>query len=319
MCVCECAVKLKLHLWQCLSPCRRERDDPGGGGQSCGRCVSYGQPGCLSVSMAGRRPSSRSYARGRHPHRHGSQGSRSRPTSPLLQSQPSSPSVYSSIPSGYSQPVFMCPSPVAVPGTAIVGVPYQPAPSTNTHQLSTMMSHISFVESPTSYQQQTGTYATYIPMVQGYQPPVYPSLQFTNAPGTQYPSNYYLGSPYIHQSGLKDSQAATPDHSHQSDSVSHCSVDVEDISLKPCGPSSTRLRPLRTQESTESVTSVSETSSIKSDTSVTPSLRLSVSSLPSPLDVPGIPIQDEVCPFHERQSEWLATTLSVYSVVLYVV
>ncbi|MPC21751.1 Cytoplasmic aconitate hydratase [Portunus trituberculatus] len=285
----------------------RGGDDPGGGGslsgQSCGRCVSYGQPGCLSASMAGRRPSSRSYTRGRQPHRHGSQGSRSRPTSPLLQSQPSSPAVYSSIQSGFPQPVFVCPPAVAVPGTVVVGVqqpwPYQPTPSTSTYQLSSMVSHISIGESPVTYQQQTGTYT---PVIHGYQPPVYPSLQYTSVSGAQYPANYYLGPPY-RQSSLPDSRAPTPDQSHKSDSESHCSVDVEDLSFRPCGTSNARLKLLRTQVAAESVTSVSETSSIKSDTSVTPSLRLSVSSLPSPLDVPGIPIQDEVSSALQKNQE----------------
>lgn len=259
--------------------------------------------------MAGPRPS-RSYTRGRRPHRHGSQGSRSRPTSPLLQSQPSSPTVYSPIPSGFSQPVFMCPPQPS--GTVMVGVQqpwhYQPAPSTSTHQFPSMVSHISLGESASSYQQQTVTYA---PVVHGYQPQVYPS----QVSGAQYPANYYLGPPYIHQRGLADSRATTPDPSQHSDSETY-SVDVEDISLRPCGLPSARLRPLRTQMASESVSNISETSSIKSDASLTPSLKLSVSSLPSPLDVPGIPIQDEVCPFHERQSEWLASTLSLYSVVL---
>lgn len=272
--------------------------------------MNYGQPGCLSASMLGRRPS-RSFVRGRRPHRHGSQGSRSRPTSPLLQSQPSSPTVYSPIPSGFSQPVFMCPPQPS--GTVMVGVQhpwhYQSAPSTSTHQLSSMLSHISLGESPSSYQQQTVTYS---PVVHGYQPPVYPS----QVSGTQYPASYYLGSPYMHQSGLVDSRAATPDPSQHSDSATAYSVDVEDLSLRPCGVPSARLRPLRTQIASESASNVSETSSTKSDASLTPSLKLSVSSLPSPLDVPGIPIQDEVCPFHERQSEWLASSLSLYSVVL---
>ncbi|XP_050695356.1 cytoplasmic aconitate hydratase-like isoform X1 [Eriocheir sinensis] len=280
----------------------RGGDDPGGGGslasQSCGRCVSYGQPGCLSAPMAGRRPS-RSFVRGRRPPRHGSQGSRSRPSSPLLQSQPSSPAVYSPIPSGFSQPVFMCPPQPS--GTVMVGVQqpwhYQSAPPTSTHQLSSMLSHISLGESASSYQQQTVTYG---PVVHGYQPPVYPS----QVSGTQYPANYYLGPPYIHRTGLVDSRDATPDPSQHLDSATTCSVDVEDISLRPCGVPSARLRPLRTQMSSESTSNISETSNTKSDASQTPSLKLSVSSLPSPLDVPGIPIQDEVCPFHERQSEW---------------
>lgn len=276
-------------------------------GQSCGRCVGYGQQGCLSASAAGRHPS-RSFFRGRRPHRHGSQGSRSRPTSPLLQSQPSSPTVYSPIPSGFTQPVFMCP-----PQPVVVGVQqpwhYQSSPSTGTHQLSSMVSHLSLGESAPSYQQQA---ATYTPVVHGYQPPVYPS----QVSGTRYPANYYLGPPYIHHSVLADSRAATPDPSQYSDSETSCSVDVEDISLRPCGLPSARLRLLRTQSASESASNVSETSSIKSDASQTPSLKLSVSSLPSPLDVPGIPIQDEVCPFHERQSEWLASTLCVVLCVL---
>lgn len=39
-----------------------------------------------------------------------------------------------------------------------------------------------------------------------------------------------------------------------------------------------------------------------------PSLRVPVSSLPSPQDVSGIPIQDEVCPFHQLSSTWLASS-----------
>ncbi|XP_071552890.1 cytoplasmic aconitate hydratase-like isoform X2 [Panulirus ornatus] len=293
-------------------------NDPGGGGtfnsQSCGRCMNYGHSGCMSATLGGRRtighPKSRLH-RSRGP---GSQGSRSRPTSPLVQSRPSSPLVYSSSPVNLpqqplQQQVYLMPTSAPVSGNVIVGLqqPWHvhPASPTTTHHLPTVVTHMAIGESLGSvpnYQQQTIQYA---PMVPGYHPPMYPAPHPAQINRTQHPTNYYVGSPYIQcHSSRPGSRPTTPDLCQIPDSENHQSVDMEDISLRPWGLCNSRLKPSKKQESVvDSPTSISETSSA-SDVTVTPSLRLSFSSLPSPLDVPGIPIQDEVCPFHERQSEW---------------
>ncbi|XP_066963842.1 cytoplasmic aconitate hydratase-like isoform X1 [Macrobrachium rosenbergii] len=284
----------------------RVGDDPGGGEKltddSCGNCSSYGQPGCQSAGSGGKRPGGRSTSRLqrlRHPN---SQGCRSRPTSPVVHTRPSSPAMYPS-----SQPVYMMPSSVAITGPVMVGV-QQPlafscaTPSVGTTHLNQAMTHMSISDPVTGL--PTYQHANFGP---GYHPPVFPpphsshigiNHQATNA-------SYYTGPPYMHlSSNRSNSRPVTPDRQNVSDSDKCCfsGTDIEDISLRPRSRGH-RLMGRRKVESAEDST-VSDTCSTKSDISQTPSLRLPVSSLPSPLDAPGIPIQDEVCPFHERTSEW---------------
>lgn len=276
----------------------------------------------MSETIGGRRTSSHSKSRLLRSRGPGSQGSRSRPTSPLVQSRPSSPLVYSppqvNLPQQpLQQQVYLMQPNAPVSGTVIVGVqqPWhiQPASITTTPQLSTVVTHMTISESLGSvpnYQQQTIQYAAMVP---GYRPPIYPSPHPAQISRTQHPANYYAGPPYIQRlSSRPGSRPTTPDVCPPPELENHPSVDMEDISLRPRGLASSRLKPSRRQENVDdSPASTSDTSST-SDASVTPSLRFPVSSLPSPLDEPGIPIQDEVCPFHERQSEWLATPHCYY-------
>ncbi|KAG7174448.1 Cytoplasmic aconitate hydratase-like [Homarus americanus] len=292
--------------------------DPGGGGtltgQSCGRCANYGQSGCVSAALSGRRPSGRSYSRLHRPRGPNTHGSRLRPASPVVQSQPSSPSVYSSLPPNIPQQslqqVYLMPHTVPVSGAVMVGVQqqwhYPPIVSAPSHQLPSLVTQMTIGEplvNIPNYQQQTVQCTTVVP---GYSTPVYPSPHPSQISRTQHPVSYYLGSPYIqHQGSRPGSRPTTPDQCQLPDSECHYSVDMEDVSFRPRGSYASRPLALRKQEVVDdSAATVSDVSSTRSDTSGTPSLRLSVSSLPSPLDVPGIPIQDLVCPFHERQSEW---------------
>nr|XP_045582344.1 cytoplasmic aconitate hydratase-like isoform X1 [Procambarus clarkii] len=296
----------------------RGGDDPGGGGtltgQSCGRCVNYGHPGCVPAAYSRRGTHGRSYSRLHHSRGRGSQVPRSRPSSPVVQSRPSSPAIYPSLTSNFPQQsvqqVYLMPTTASVSGTVMVGVQqpwqYQPPVSTTTHQLPTLMTHMALgepISNTLSYQQHAIPCTSVVP---GYNPPVYPSPHPAQMNRTQWPVSYYTGSPYIHQGNRPSSRPTTPDQCQLSNVESRPSVDIEDISLRPRGLGTLRQRPftMRKKDDDDFAASMSDTSSCKSDASVTPSLRLSMSSLPSPLDVPGIPIQDEVCPFHERQSEW---------------
>ncbi|KAK3881783.1 hypothetical protein Pcinc_013813 [Petrolisthes cinctipes] len=278
----------------------RGEDDPGGGG-SCGRCQNYGQPWCV-----GRRPGAQSYSRV-HPI---SQGTRSRPNSPLLHSRPSSPSVYSPTPVGVSQhqslqhPVYVLQPSTPVSGPIMVGMQqpwhYHPAAPTPTTPLPSLLTQVAVGDPPgavPNYQQQT---LSYTPVLHGYQTPVYPAPQYSQMVQPQHPASYYLGPAYMHHGSAPSSRPSTPDWHQPPHSDTHHNTDIEDISLRPCGVHRLHSRPPSMPSGSQSVLEAAS----KSDVPSTPSLKLSVASLPSPLDVPGIPIQDEVCPFHERISEW---------------
>lgn len=279
----------------------RGGDDPGGGG-TCGRCQKYGQPWCV-----GRRPGTQSYSRV-HP---ASQGTRSRPNSPLLHSRPSSPSIYSPTPVSLSQqhslqhPVYvMQPS----PSPLVMGMqqpwhyhPAAPTPTAST-PLPSLLTQVAVGEPPgsvPSYQHQT---VSYTPVLHGYQTPVYPAPQYSQMVQPQHPASYYLGPAYMHHGSAPASRPSTPDWPQPPHSDTRHSADIEDITMRPCGVHRIHSRLPSVPSGSESVLEPT----FRSDVPPTPSLKLSVASLPSPLDVPGIPIQDEVCPFHERTSEWLA-------------
>ncbi|XP_047497395.1 cytoplasmic aconitate hydratase-like isoform X1 [Penaeus chinensis] len=293
----------------------RTGDDPGGGGslagQSCGRCVNYGQPGCISSTQRGMRTSSRLNSRLQRARGSSAHISRSHPASPMVTSRATSPTVYSPSPSNLNQqslqqPIYLVPTSPPVNGTVVVGVQqpwaFQPATSTEHNQLPTMVTNLTLGDSVggmANYQCQPVQYTAMVP---GYQPPLYPTPHPAQIGLPQHHS-YYTGSPYIQYHG---SRPTTPEPRLLSDLEKVQTVDMEDISLRPRWSQRSRQMPStrRRPGGSEDPASMSDTSSTKSDASQTPSLRLSMSSLPSPLDVPGIPIQDEVCPFHERQSEW---------------
>ena len=107
-------------------------------------------------------------------------------------------------------------------------------------------------------------------------------------------SNFYTNTSYLLMPpGTPPSRPQTPDLA--------TSVDMEDISLRPKWHQNV---PIRRQFHTDD--SSLETSSLISTSSDKPSLRVNMSTLPSPQDTPGIPVQDTVCPFHLNTSTWLA-------------
>ncbi|KAK7081532.1 Aconitate hydratase mitochondrial [Halocaridina rubra] len=287
----------------------RVGDDPGGGklaGESCGTCSRFGQPGCQSANSGGRPPGIRGSSRLQRLRRPSLQGSRSRPTSPVVHTRPSSPTVYSSPP--LQQPsVYMIPSNVAVQGTVMVAVqrPWGtfscPNPTTDTTpHLTQVLPHVGRLP---AYHQPVFQHI--------HPPPLYPSSQSSQLslphPIQSTSASYYTGSPYVQcSSSGPTSRSATPDRQIVLERCGVIGTDIEDISLRPQRLQGPRLVGRRRNDAGDE-SNVSVSGNAKSEVFQTPSLKLPVSSLPSPLDAPGIPIQDEVCPFHEHLSEWLAS------------
>ena len=294
-----------------LPPCRRVGDvDPGGGDkltEDCGSNSCQGRLGCQSANSGGRWPGGRGSSRLQRLRRPNAPGSRSRPASPQVLTRPTSPVVYSPAP---QPPVYMMPSSVAVPGPVMVGV-QQPFtfpcanPSTSTTQMNQVITQVTMSDPVTGLPAYP-----HVNVGPTFHPPVFPPPHSAQSN----PASYYTGSPYMQcPSSRPNSRPVTPDVQHTPDSE-RCGLvggtDIEDISLRP-RPRGQRQTGRRKVESTEDP-GISDTCSTKSDAPHTPPLKLPVSSLPSPLDAPGIPIQDEVCPFHERTSEWLALRLVVF-------
>lgn len=148
-----------------------------------------------------------------------------------------------------------------------------------------------FVTYPYLTRQEGPIGNTFIPVINqspiSYSPTIYGPL----SPSSMETPNYFTGTPYMMVStSANPSRAPSPQTSLLSD--------MEDLSLK------SRWVPRGRGSFKRSSYSSGAAEGCRGLEGEVPPLRVSVSSLPSPQDAPGIPVQDTICPFHHQSSTW---------------
>ncbi|CAL4095460.1 unnamed protein product [Meganyctiphanes norvegica] len=272
---------------------------PGGGTvpRTCGNCGNYGKSNCPAFqsfrpnSPRARRPLVHHHSRPSSPWQPGSTAPQAaRSSSPMMYSRPTSPAYpqHSNTLHGAMQisqsPVYLVNQ---TPGV-ILSVAGPPSAYMAVSADATLVTYNST---------STASYATLVPATYSVNPSaMYSPLPQPQVAPQQHPG-YYTGAPYY-------SQPPTINNTVISEKLS--GLDIEDISLRPMGSRSTRFKNTRRKsEDSRSVGStMSDMSSSRGSSVSTPSLKMPMSSLPSPQDAPGIPIQDTICPFHREESSW---------------
>lgn len=210
----------------------------------------------LSPSLYSSRPSSVSTH-----YSHGSVPYFSRPTSPVVHSQPI-----------FSDDCATC--------TGVIVQPPPPPTAYVTYLVPSVSNEITVHSSiPVMYSQTTYYHTS----------PYYPI-----------PSQACSPSPECYACNFHSSQPSSPICQICAPSNSS-SCDIEDLNSSRSSKQDSRINDTRCRRSTVSCSegSVNEFSDV-------PSLRLPITALPCPQDAPGIPIQDSVCPFHNKPSTWSA-------------
>ncbi|XP_076045941.1 cytoplasmic aconitate hydratase-like isoform X2 [Oratosquilla oratoria] len=223
-----------------------------------------------------------------------------------------------------STPPSRVPSPSVVSSNSTYPVPSIPAPAGPTYQAPPPSAYqpplpqqqVMYLVSPQPQVPQGSLPAVvpnyYVPSACGVpyvtvDPMGIPSMMTTietqySTSAVQYTSPVYVRSPYVISTGTPNQVISSRPTTQES--VRPCSsVDMEDLALRPHWGNKTKTKTEKRSpvDREQKKSAVQNEDSVKSET---PALRVSVSTFPSPQDVPGIPIQDEVCPFHLEESTW---------------